>query len=228
MNWTLIVSIAIIVGIAIVGAYKGLVKMAFSALSAIAVIILTTILAPHVSSFVRNNTQLDETVRTKTEAYLIDKEIIKETEISFDTDKILLPQKVKDQITNDAEKYINKGREEYNQFIIDTASNAIYSVAIYVGVFIVVCILVIVIYSLLKVVSKLPVLNQLNRLAGAIIGAALGLILVWILLIVFTSFGNTALSLQVAENVKNSVLLSFLYNSNPLLFVIMKVFDFWS
>lgn len=224
MNWTLVAVIGILAGLAFLGARKGIVKMAFSALSLLVIVVLTSFLAPQACKLIADKTTVDETVREKTESYLVDKGIVNSNTISLDDDRLLLPESVKDKIEEKAQEYLNKGKDAYNSFVIDTISKTIYSAAVYVGVFLVLCIAMLILYGVLNVMSKLPVLDQLNRLAGGIIGAVLGLLIVWVLMIVFTSIGNTQVSAIVSNDIMSNPILTFLYDRNLLLNVLVKVF----
>ncbi len=228
MNWTLIAVISIMVVLTFIGARKGLVKMAFSALSVLAIVILTSFIAPHACTAIASGTEADEAVREKTQQYLSDKNIIGNDPIDIDDETILLPKAIKDNIADKAQEYINKGYEAYNNYVVDVISRTIFSAIVYVAVFIVICILIFVLYGVLNIVSRLPVLKQVNRLAGGIIGAVMGLLIVWVLMIVFTSIGNTQLNAVVSNDINNNVFLKFLYDRNLLLHAFVKVFKIMS
>ena len=68
----------------------------------------------------------------------------------------------------------------------------------------------------LDIISKLPVLHQINTLSGALVGALEGLVLVWIGFIIFTMLGSTAFGQEALGLITESELLSYLYNNNIL------------
>lgn len=68
----------------------------------------------------------------------------------------------------------------------------------------------------LDIISKLPVLHQINTLSGAILGALEGLVLVWIGFIIITMLGSTAFGQEALGLITESELLSYLYNNNIL------------
>ena len=68
----------------------------------------------------------------------------------------------------------------------------------------------------LDIISKLPVLHQINTLAGAITGALEGLVLVWIGFIIITMLGSTTFGQEALGLITENELLSYLYNNNIL------------
>lgn len=68
----------------------------------------------------------------------------------------------------------------------------------------------------LDIISKLPVLHQINTLSGALVGALEGLVLVWIGFIIITMLGSTAFGQEALGLITESELLSYLYNNNIL------------
>lgn len=68
----------------------------------------------------------------------------------------------------------------------------------------------------LDIISKLPVLHQINTLSGAIAGALEGLVLVWIGFIIITMLGSTAFGQEALGLIAENELLSYLYNNNIL------------
>lgn len=68
----------------------------------------------------------------------------------------------------------------------------------------------------LDIISKLPVLHQINTLAGATAGAIEGLVLVWIGFIIITMLGSTTFGQDALGLITENELLSYLYNNNIL------------
>ncbi len=75
----------------------------------------------------------------------------------------------------------------------------------------------------LDLISKLPVINELNKAAGVFAGLLRGIFMVWILFIVVTVFQATAWGGAAIEQIERSRLLERLYDGN-LLLKLAKVF----
>ena len=69
---------------------------------------------------------------------------------------------------------------------------------------------------MLDIISKLPILHQVNILAGATAGAIEGLVLVWIGFIIITMLGSTTFGQEALGLINDNELLSYLYNNNIL------------
>lgn len=68
----------------------------------------------------------------------------------------------------------------------------------------------------LKIVDHIPVVKHLNKMGGALAGAAIGIILLWLLLLVFELSAETPLSEEINRCVSESVPLEWLAQVNPL------------
>ena len=75
---------------------------------------------------------------------------------------------------------------------------------------------------MLGIISDLPVIGGLNRVAGGALGLGTGLIIVWILFIVITLLYDTGLGKACFENIAENEFLTFLYNNNILMQYITK------
>lgn len=67
-----------------------------------------------------------------------------------------------------------------------------------------------------KVVSKLPVVHGLDRLAGGIVGGLETVLIVWVIFTLLMSFGLGVPGQQLILYIKESRILSFLYEHNYL------------
>ncbi len=71
------------------------------------------------------------------------------------------------------------------------------------------------------IAARLPVLHGLNKMAGLIVGAAEGIIVVWIFFFAITACATTAMGGKLLLMVADSDLLSWIYRGN-LLYVLLK------
>jgi hypothetical protein len=75
----------------------------------------------------------------------------------------------------------------------------------------------------LDVISKLPVLHQINKLAGLIAGVVRGVIVIWLLCIVLTMFSGSELGKSCYEMINESSFLGFIYNNNFILRFVVDI-----
>ena len=68
----------------------------------------------------------------------------------------------------------------------------------------------------LDVVTKLPLLHGINRLAGGVLGLVYGIVLVWIAFLLVTILCNGDLGRQFFGLISENPFLLFLYNQNVI------------
>ncbi len=69
----------------------------------------------------------------------------------------------------------------------------------------------------LEILTKVPGLSLMNRMAGAAFGLLQQLLIIWLLLLVIAVLSMTPWGAALYEGVRSSVVLSFLYDHNLLL-----------
>ena len=112
--------------------------------------------------------------------------------------------------------------EEIEAYICSLLTETILNAIGFFVTFLIVSIGVAILCFTLDIISKLPVLHQINTLSGAIAGALEGLVLVWIGFIIITMLGSTTFGQEALGLITESELLSYLYNNNILSRFILK------
>ena len=115
---------------------------------------------------------------------------------------------------------LNSGKtaEIYNNFVVETVSGIIFSAIVYIVMFVLLLALAGVIGILLNVIEKLPVLKQINKLAGGAAGLVKGLLIVWIAAILVMILSNTPIGIKIAADIDGNVFLRFLYDKNLIMY----------
>ncbi|MDE6956766.1 MAG: CvpA family protein [Lachnospiraceae bacterium] len=124
----------------------------------------------------------------------------------------------------------NNNQEVYDQLEVDTfgeyigayLAKIIIDMISFLLTFIIVTILVRVVVFALSIIADLPVLNGLNRIAGAGCGVIIGLIFIWIAFLVITLLYNFEFGKQCMEMIEDSKILNFLYENNIIMKTLMK------
>lgn len=73
----------------------------------------------------------------------------------------------------------------------------------------------------LKIVDHIPVVNQLNKLGGAVLGAAIGIVLLWGLMVVFVFCSEISWCEQINRMIMQSTVLRELYLMNPFMKIVL-------
>jgi len=163
-----------------------------------------------------------EVVTTKTESYYKSCGVLKYNEVTAeDINEIPVPAIIREKIAENAAEYINEGYDAYNNYIVSTTSSIIFSAIVYITLFILIYIILGIVFLVLNVVSKLPVLSQINELAGFFLGLLFGIMIIWVLFFVVTIFSNYAFMSRIITDIGNNAVLSFLYDNDPLLKIML-------
>ena len=212
MNWTFLITLLILIICTVVGAFRGLIKTVYSLIIIVAVTVLTTIFAPKLTTYLKNNTTWDDALQSKTESFLRDRGILSDGR-QIDLDELPVPDSIKNKISGGVADYSGKTAEIYNNFVVETVSGIIFSAIVYIVMFVLLLALAGVIGILLNVIEKLPVLKQINKLAGGVAGLVKGLLIVWIVAILVMILSN-----KIAADIDGNVFLKFLYDKNLIMY----------
>lgn len=226
MNWLLLAVLAILLVNALIGMKAGFIKTAFSLLSMIVAVILTVWLSPVVNNVMKGNEKFYNTISSKVEAMLpfAEEEADANEQISL-IEGLHLPQSIKDSLieNNNTEVYKELAIGSFKDYVSSYLTGVIINALSFIATFVVILILLWVICIALDIVSKLPLLNQVNKTAGLVAGLVHGLVVVWIFFILLTVFGSTGFGQKAMEMIGESEILSIIYNNNFLLRFITSV-----
>ena len=229
MNWLLIIAIFILGGGAILGWRAGFVKTVFSLVSTIAVIALTLIFSPVVTDMLKSSEMIYNPVNEKIASFIDLSGVVEGLGESVDAEAIIeslnLPESIKDMIRESLTESIDEAEESaiesveneletFEAYIAELLTNVIFNAIGFVLTFIIAAVGMAVLTFVMDLLSKLPVISQINTLAGAVIGAVEGLMVLWILFMVLTMLGSTEIGQMALKMITENAFLSFLYDNN--------------
>ncbi|MBQ9766407.1 MAG: CvpA family protein [Lachnospiraceae bacterium] len=228
-NWLLLIVILFFVIMGIYGFNKGFVKSLFSLVTLILTVIFTVIISPHIATWVKENTGMYDAAKDGVCEFIANLAEAAEEEAgeSKEIDELPLPEAIRDFLDEHMGKdeEVDLSIDKYGEKAGAYIANIVINAATFIATFIVIMIILKVLVQLLDVISKLPVLNGVNRLAGTALGLLEALIIVWILCVAVTAGASTDLGLIFLEQINESDVLSFLYNNNYLMRVISDVLE---
>ena len=199
MNWILIAVIVIIAVLGWLGMKKGLIKMVFSLVSTIAALLIAMLFSPVVSGMMKSN----------------------EAIVGFFDEKIgaivdFSPEEAKEETESKQESLIES--LPLPETFKDTLCRQITNVIINAIAFVITLVLAIIALALLcktlDLLAKLPVLRQINTIAGLAAGIAEGVLLVWVLFAILTMFAGSEFGKDALAMIGENPLLDFLYKNN--------------
>ena len=224
MNWLFWTVAALIAFQVIDGFHKGFIRKSVSAISLVLTLMLVTWLTPQITDFIGEKTSLQVSLQEACSEMFFDKEYNENVK----TDQVLmiecmnLPENIKEMLleNNNSEAYellnVTGFREYVGAYLADMIINAIA----YLISFLVVWTLIKAVLLALDVVTMLPVLHGINKLAGGILGLVQGIVLTWIVFLLGAVLCNGQLGQQFVKLIYENQFLTFLYNYNLIMGIV--------
>lgn len=113
--------------------------------------------------------------------------------------------------------YEKLGVKTFAEYVGEFLSKLIIHIVAFLCTFLLVTIVLRALIFALDIVSELPVLGFFNRLAGGVVGAAGGLIIIWLFFVVITLLYVTAFGREIYQVIQENAILNMLYENNPLM-----------
>lgn len=220
MNLLEILVIIIIAGYTLNGRRRGLIKTVFTLFSTIIALLLTMWISPMVNKEVQKNEKIMSFVNNKVEKVVeFNKTNDKTSEQMNFIDKLFLPSPIKSALkeNNTGDVYAAMAVNSFEGYITGTISRIIINAAVFIIVMLLVMIILGIISKALDLISKLPLINGLNKTAGLLAGLLHGIIITWIGFIVLTMFSSTNIGKTMFLLINESKFLTMVYDNNLLL-----------
>lgn len=229
MTWLDIVVVGIIAINAIISYQRGLIKTLFSFVSLIISVLLTMYIYPYLSEFLIKSTGVYESIKNSVIGLLhlngVSENVTSTGEQINFINQLKLPEQFKHMLVsnNNNEVYDLLNVNNIGEYIGGLIATLIINIISFLVVFIIVSILVKIAINLLDLVSKLPVLNQINKMGGLIIGAIIGVIIVWILCLVVSLMSTNPNFVQIYETLQISNIAKYFYENNLLMKIVTNI-----
>lgn len=219
INWLFILVIAILATFTYYSYRRGFVRSALSMTLFIITIILVNFINPIVTEFIMEETPIYENIKsTCVEIYTpqnhneiastgSDEDIIN----SYPIADILKEKIIKD---NKPENYQLFDVNAVQEYVAAYIAKTIISSASYIISFILVSIILRVLMTALNILTRLPVLKEINKTVGAVLGLAEGLIIVWLLFVAAEIFNTTAFGMSIQTQISGNIILKFISDYN--------------
>lgn len=233
MNWLLIGVLAVIILCVMYGYWKGFIRILFSLISIVVLMAFVTISTPYVAKFLEENTSLQtmieekclERIRASAEKNIEDKLESQNTDRQkmLEDAGISLPDGIWEDLLDAGIGATDKVMEQSGMYqtLAENMSHFIVNGIASLAAFIVGVIALFVIARLLNLMSKLPVIREVNHFLGVLAGLMLGLAVVWIFLYLVAIFCTSPFGLLMTNYIQQSVVLTWLYNHNLILYLIL-------
>ncbi len=233
MNWVLILVIAILAGYTLTGYAKGFLKIVYSLISWVVILVFVTVATPYIHDYLKNDTDIynkvvaycEEAIREKAEQEMKengnDISVLTENEL-FAAIAEKLPADLLENLKVHAEELTEDLVEEYGLYdktavaMADLFLKGISTVIAMIAGAIVSAL----ISAVLGFVGKLPLIGFANRILGLGAGAANGLLIVWLAFYLVAVLCTTQLGGEVITHINANEFLTYLYENNPILSIL--------
>lgn len=225
MSWLLIVVFLILAACAAAGHKKGFIRTVFGIFSLGIALLAASALSPVCSRILQNNEKVFGFVKEHVERRVETEDQDSKADQIETIRNLKVPEAIKNKLIehNNRDVYKQLGIETFQDYLLYHLTGMIINSVVFLILFLLCRLLLLMIANAMDLVSRLPVLNELNRAAGVFAGIIEGLAVIWILCIVLTVFSATETGMLFFEEIGKSPLLSAIYNNNLLLEAITKL-----
>ena len=226
-----IVALVILLICIVFGWWRGFVKEVISLLFLIFVFVLAGVISPRVETFVRDNTGAYNWVHTRCEE-LVDSVVPDEetlTAVGSRQEELIrelrLPDFLKNELVrkNTEETYRSLDVTGFADYISTYLTRKFFGGIVYLASLVLAGVLLGIAAAVLKAMARLPGIRVADRLLGAAVGFAKGLILIWLVMFVLTLLYRTQTGSTILDNIYADRLLNVLYENNPLTKMFLSV-----
>ena len=229
-TWLGIAVLALIAAACIMGFRKGFVKEIVSVFFMLISFLLVWAVNPYVNTFVKEYTPVYDTIQDKCQTLVSEqignKKTLDKEEQNQVMENMELPDLLKNALVenNTAETYRYLAVSTFTEYISDSlAVMAVNGISFLIS-FVLSAAVIKLLGFILNVLTKLPVITGINKIAGAAVGGIKCIIFIWIAFLVLTLLCNTTLGQQGMALIQQDAFLNFLYSQNVFVKVFMSVF----
>ena len=190
-----------------VGYKKGLAGSLIKLCSFVIALILALALYKPVANAVKDNTQIDENIKSTIVETFGQQEQTQEENMPKD-----LVQNISSEIENATSEVVNNTAQSISDTIINIGAGIV--------IFIVTRLLLIIVSIFAKQIVKLPIIGLVDKVGGIAYGAVEGIVIIYIVLGLISLSSLIWVDNAVVTAITNSGIGSFLYNNN----IILKIF----
>ena len=225
MNWLVILVLVFLAAYIIRGYHNGFIKTVFSICAVFIAVVVASLGSSTLGGILKDNETIYEAIDNKVADTLnIDTEAKSNKEQQNYINSLPVPDSLKEALVenNNNKVYELMDTSKFGTYVSGYITCMILNAIAFVLLFVVTLILVRVIANVLDVVSKLPVINGINKIGGLFLGLLHGFVVLWILCLVLTIFSGTGIGEACFKAINESAFLSIIYNNNLLLYFVVN------
>ena len=219
-RWLEVAVAAYLIGMMLYGHYRGFIRIAVSVMSLFITLFAVRVAIPQTAAWLEHNTALYETMKESAlKASGLDEKmdemaqtaglagkageraVIESLEIPDQVKKLLIEN-------NNGEVYQEMGVQIFEDYVGKYLADRVIRVIIFTVLFTVFYASLHIVIVWLNLLSRLPIIYGLNKIAGAVLGLTEALIFVWIGCLVLTLFSGSPIGRSMIDQINGSIWLT--------------------
>lgn len=222
----------IFLSILLICVWRGYARGLFRSVLIVGAMVLAMVLSayatPYVSRLLQQYTVLDETIEDYIAEQLlldIDQEINTKNEQMLIIEELPFPDVLKLAIVNHNNSEVYEGLDVlgFQEYLAHYLSCVVMNCLAFIFVQLLITIGLIILLSISKVLTEIPILHGIDKTGGVILGIIQTLAIIWTLFILISLIGNTPFGIAVFKQIIDNPVLSFLYEHNWLLDTVTSI-----
>ena len=219
-SFVLIACVAILALLGWRGYRMGLVKVLLYIAILILSVALSGFLVRPISLAIKEHTSLYENVQESVKEVIDEQEFADAVSIEEFVGELPFPEYVLDA----AEEQVRtvSGTEAIKDIVAGVIASKIFNAIIYIGLMVIIYVGLAIVAGALNVITMLPVIKEVNKLAGFAAGLVEGMIILWVLFILIQACGSESWAQEIFVQINDNEFLSFIYNNNLIVNILHK------
>ena len=228
-RWLEVAVAVYLIGMMLYGHYRGFIKIAVSAMSLFITLFAARVAIPQAAAWLEHNTAVYETMKESAlKASGLDEKMEEMAQTAGLAGKageraVIESLEIPDQIkkllieNNNGEIYQEMGVQIFEDYVGKYLADRVIRVIMFIVFYAFLHIIIV----WLNLISRLPILYGLNKIAGAVLGLAEALIFIWVGALVLTLFSGSEIGKSMIEQINGSIWLTWLYDHNMLSYLVV-------
>ena len=218
-RWLEVAVAVYLIGMMLYGHYRGFIKIAVSAMSLFITLFAARVAIPQAAAWLEHNTAVYETMKESAlKASGLDEKMEEMAQTAGLAGRAGERAVIEN---NNGEIYQEMGVQIFEDYVGKYLADRVIRVIIFTVLFIVFYAFLHIIIVWLNLISRLPILYGLNKIAGAVLGLAEALIFIWVGALVLTLFSGSEIGKSMITQINGSIWLTWLYDHNMLSYLVV-------
>ncbi len=225
-----IIVAAILIFFFVWGFHRGFLRILLTTMALIVTVVAAGVLTPYVSNWMEGmfiGKSIDKKIGTYLEEH-IDNPVVNQVDAAQEIviDKLPLPKFMRKDISekNTASEYASLQVKSFTQYLKTRLVNIILNIIAFVVLLIVIYLVIRILLGISKVISRIPVIGGVNRILGAVLGLAEGLLVIWCLCLIVMMLASTPFGMKAVEVINGNGFLKFFYDNNGIILGVNALF----